>query len=156
MNVFLEFHKIVQGLQQEKVKYAVIGGVAMAFHSYARFTQDIDILTKSSELDRIKEILSKEGYVLSSDPWKFRDQVELHRFLKVDEDGDEMIIDIMVSGSERHDRVIDEALEAFSKETGIVRVAQKDDLIWLKSQRNSAIDKADIETLQNENEDQEH
>lgn len=155
MNVFLEFHRIVQGLQQAKVKYAVIGGVAMAFHSYARFTEDIDILTKSSELDQIRKILTSEGYHLSSKPWKFRDQIELHRFLKIDHDGDEMIIDIMVSGSDRHDQVVDDALEAYSKHTGTVRVARKEDLIWLKSQRNSAIDQADIQTLENENEDEE-
>jgi hypothetical protein len=77
----------------------LLGGVAMAFHSYARFTKDIDIL---------------------------------------------------VPGSDRQDQIIDEALEAYSKQTGNVRVAKKDDLIWLKEQRNSTIDKDDIEVLKNE------
>jgi hypothetical protein len=152
MNVFLEFHKIVLGLQAAKVKYAVIGGVAMAFHSYARFTQDIDILIKGSEMDQIREILKKEGYELSSKPWRFSSQIELHRFLKIDEDGDEMIIDIMVSENDRHDQVIEDALEAYSEHTGMVRVARREDLIWLKSQRNSPIDQADIEILKNEKE----
>lgn len=152
MNVFLEFHKIVLGLQAANVKYAVIGGVAMAFHSYARFTQDIDILTKGSELDQIQDILRKEGYELSSKPWRFSSQIELHRFLKIDEDGDEMIIDIMVSGNDLYDQVIEDALEAYSEHTGMVRVARREDLIWLKSQRNSPIDQADIGILKNEKE----
>ena len=39
MNVFFEFHKVVKGLQDRKVRYAVIGGVAMAFHSYCAVYQ---------------------------------------------------------------------------------------------------------------------
>ncbi len=149
MNVFFEFHKVVKGLQARKVKYAVIGGVAMAFHSYARFTKDIDILTAASELDAIGEILEKEGYRRSGEPWSFKSRLTLHRFWKID-DGDEMVVDILVSGCERHDRIIDEALEAFSKHTGVVFVAKKSDLIWLKEQRNSPLDKADIEALKHD------
>ena len=154
MNVFFEFHKLVQELEQRKVTYAVIGGVAMAFHAYARFTKDIDILTKDSELEQIERILLKEGYKITGEPWTFKNKMELHRFWKI-EDGDEMIIDILVSGSERHDQIIDEALTAYSKHTGSVRVAKKEDLIWLKRQRNSPIDQADIEILENDT-DKEH
>ena len=149
MNVFFEFHKVVKGLQERKVKYAVIGGVAMAFHSYARFTKDIDILTVESELDAIREILETEGYRPSGEPWSFKSQLTLHRFWKVDE-GDEMVVDILVAGCERHDQIINEALDAYSKHTGLVIVAKKEDLIWLKEQRNSPLDKADIERLKNE------
>ena len=82
MNVFFEFHKVVKGLQERKVKYAVIGGVAMAFHSYARFTKDIDLLAKESDLDVISEILKKEGYRRSGEPWAFKSRLTLHRLLK--------------------------------------------------------------------------
>ncbi|MEN7972206.1 MAG: nucleotidyltransferase [Verrucomicrobiota bacterium] len=146
MNVFFEFHKVVKALQDRKVGYAVIGGVAMAFHSYARFTKDIDLLTKESELDAIAEVLDKEGYKSSGEPWTFKSLLTLHRFWKI-EDGDEMVVDILVSGCERHDRIIDEALEAYSKHTGRVFVAKREDLIWMKEQRNSPLDKADIEIL---------
>ena len=152
MNVFFEFHKVVKGLQTRKVKYAVIGGVAMAFHSYARFTKDIDILTEESELDTIAEILEKEGYRRSGEPWSFKSRLTLHRFWKID-DGDEMVIDILVSGCERHSQIIDEALEAYSKHTGSVFVAKRKDLIWLKEQRNSPLDKADIEILKHEDDE---
>lgn len=154
MNVFFDFYKLVQELEQRKVTYAVIGGVAMAFHAYARFTKDIDILTKTGELEHIETILQKEGYKKTGEPWSFKNKMELHRFWKI-ADGDEMIINILVSGSERHDQIIDEALVAFSKHTGSVRVAKKEDLIWLKRQRNSPIDQADIEILKNDS-DKEH
>jgi hypothetical protein len=38
MNVFYEFHKIVQHLQAERVEYALIGGVAVAVHTTPRFS----------------------------------------------------------------------------------------------------------------------
>ena len=149
MNVFFEFHKLVKELQHRKVEYAVIGGVAMAFHAYARFTRDIDILTKPSELDEMENILKGEGYTSSGDPWSFKNQLTLHRFWKIT-DGDEMIIDILVADSKRCNQIIEDALIAYSKQTGSVRVAKKQDLIWLKSQRNSPIDQADIEVLKND------
>ena len=155
MNVFFEFHKIVQGLQKENISYALIGGVAMAYHAYARFTKDIDILTRNTELEGIRKILEKEGYRVSGDPWQFKNQLTLHRYWKA-EGEEEMVIDILVSGSARQDKIIDDALESYSENTGIVRVATKEDLIWLKSQRNSLIDQADIKTLRNEEQEEKH
>lgn len=150
MNVFFEFHKIVLHLQSEGIAYALIGGVAVAFHAEPRFTKDIDVLIRESDLDKVSAILTNEGYFLSADPWMFTDcKLTLHRFLKIS-DGNEMMIDIMVPGDERYDKIIDNALTIESEGTGIVRVAAKNDLIWLKKQRNSKQDQADIERLKHE------
>ena len=149
MNVFFEFHKIVQELEKENVSYALIGGVAMAFHDQARFTKDIDLLTDEGQLATIETILKKQGYQASNSRLSFKGGLDLKRFWKV-EDGDEMVIDVLMGKTSRHAEVIQKALEAHSKGTGIVRVATREDLIWLKSQRNSALDKADIEHLEND------
>ena len=150
MNVFFEFHKIVLHLQSEGIAYALIGGVAIAFHAEPRFTKDIDILIRESDLDRVSTILKNAGYFPSAPSWMFKDcKLTLHRFLKIS-DHDEMMIDIMVPGDKRYDKIIDNALTIESEGTGIVRVAAKNDLIWLKSQRNSKQDQADIERLNNE------
>lgn len=63
---------------------------------------------------------------------------------------DEMIVDVLVAGDDRHEEIIANALEAESEGTGVVRVASKSDLIWLKRQRNSKQDQADIERLHDE------
>ncbi len=150
MNVFYEFHKIVQHLQADRIEYVLIGGVAVAFHAEPRFTKDIDLLIQERELGRVGEVLKSEGYLKLSDPWTFRNsKLTLHRFIKID-DMDEMIVDVLVAGDDRHLEIIANALEAESKGTGVVRVASKDDLIWLKRQRNSKKDQADIESLENE------
>ena len=149
MNVFYEFSKIVKELEDLKIQYALVGGVAMAFHAEMRFTKDIDILLDPNDLEKIRKILKKEGYFESSSPWTFKQTpLTLHRFLKV-QDNEEMVIDVMIGKTKRHSMVINNALEAESNE-GVIRVAAKKDLIWMKRFRNSKQDQADIEKLENE------
>jgi hypothetical protein len=84
MNVFEEFKRIVVELERQEVRYALVGGVAMAFYSEPRFTIDIDILVDTDDFDKAKGLLEKEGYFESASPWVFRNvAIELHRFLKI-------------------------------------------------------------------------
>jgi hypothetical protein len=150
MNIFNEFHKIVRHFQAEGIAYALVGGVAVAFHAEPRFTKDIDLLVREVDLERVTKILNREGYSKSSSPWILGDSnLALHRFLKV-EDTDAMVIDILVAGDDRHEQIIANAVEAESEGAGVVRVADKVDLIWLKRQRNSKQDQADIARLSDE------
>ncbi len=149
MNIFDEFIEIIKHIERDKLRYALVGGVAMAFYAEARFTQDIDLLIEPNDFDKAVRILEKHGYFESTEPWTFRTTpLTLHRFLKVIEN-DQMIIDLLVAGNKRHLKIIHNALEA-QGEYGIARVADKSDIIWLKRKRNSLQDQADIERLENE------
>jgi len=122
----------------------------VAFHTEPRFTKDVDLLIRESELARVTGALKREGYFRSSSPWTFKDsELTLHRFMKV-EDLDEMLVDVLVAGDDRHEQIIANALEAESEATGLVRVATKSDLIWLKRKRNSKQYQADIARLEDE------
>ena len=149
MDVFKEFSKIVKRLEKGKMKYALVGGVAMAFHSEPRFTRDIDLLLDPDDLKAMRDILKKEGYFVSTSPWTFQKAgLTLHRFLKI-KDEEEMIIDVLIPETDRYKEIILNAIEAESDE-GKVRIATKKDLIWLKRIRNSKQDQVDIENLENE------
>jgi len=149
MNVFEEFNRLVKDLERHKVKYALVGGVAMAFYTEPRFTRDIDLLVDSEDYEKAKGILEKDGYFESASPWTFRKvAIELHRFLKVSPE-DEMMIDILVAKAEEVRRIIRDAVEAESEE-GRVVLANRKDLIWLKGLRDSKQDQADIEKLEDE------
>jgi nitrogen regulatory protein PII len=149
MNVFEEFKRLVSELENQKVRYALVGGVAMAFYTEPRFTRDIDILVDSEDFENTKGILEKIGYFESASPWTFRKvAIELHRFLKVIPE-DEMMIDILVAKDEEVRRIIEDAVEAASAE-GRVWLANKKDLIQLKRARDSKQDLADIEKLEND------
>ena len=148
MDVFEEFKRLVLELQKQAVRYALVGGVAMAFYTEPRFTRDIDLLVDSDDFEKTKGILERAGYFESASPWTFPEvAIELHRFLKVAGEEDEMLIDILVAKDEEVRSIIRNAVEADSEE-GRLLVANKRDLIWLKRTRDSRQDQADIERLE--------
>ena len=51
-SVHKTLRKIVKRLEQLQVPYAVVGGMAMFFHGYRRFTEDVDILVTAEGLAR--------------------------------------------------------------------------------------------------------
>jgi len=58
-------------------------------------------------------------------------------------------LDVLTANEKRSKQIIKNALEAES-EQGIVRVATKKDLIWMKKQRDSDQDKVDIKKLEDD------
>ena len=146
MNIFDEFTEIIKHIAREKIRYALVGGVAMAFYAEPRF---LPVLIEPNDFEKVSLILEKNGYFESAEPWTFKaTPLTLHRFLKVIEN-DQMFIDLLVAGEEKHFKIIQNAIEA-QGEYGIVYVAEKSDIIWLKRKRNSLQDQADIERLANE------
>lgn len=57
----ISIERILKTLEQEKVAYAIIGGVAVVLHGYVRFTKDIDLLIDFSKenVARFAKSLSK-------------------------------------------------------------------------------------------------
>lgn len=150
MNIFFEFHKIAMRLQERDIPYALIGGVAMAFHTRPRFTKDIDLLVTQDVLEDVAAVLTKENYSETASPWTFKDtSLTLHRYLKV-EDEDEMMIDVLVAGDLAHRQMIDRAEIVESETLGQIRVVRREDLIDLKRARDSKLDQADIEELESD------
>ncbi len=149
MNVFEKFKRLVLELEKQKVRYALVGAVAMAFYAEPRFTRDIDILVVGDDFDKTKNILEKDGYFESTTPWTFRNvAIELHRFLKISAaSADPMMIDLLIANDEEVGRIVQNAVKAESAE-GSVMLADKKDLIWLKKFRDSKQDQADIERLE--------
>lgn len=147
MNIFDEFTEIIKYIEQEKIRYAIVGGVAMAFYAEPRFTQDIDMLLEPNDFDKARRILEQNGYFESAEPWTFKNtHLTLHRFFKVI-GNDQMLIDLLVAGEKKHLEIIENSLLA-QGEHGVAHVAAKADIIWLKKQRNSLQDQADIERLE--------
>ena len=55
--------RIVERLDQLGIPYAIAGGMAMFFHGYRRFTEDVHILVTAEGLRRIHEELEGRGYL---------------------------------------------------------------------------------------------
>ena len=86
MNLYDAFFDMARQLQQRQIDYAVVGGIALAFHDVPRLTRDIDILIKPDDLEAVQQILEELGYHASAPPWTFRKtRLTRHRFLKLEE-----------------------------------------------------------------------
>ncbi len=61
--VHKSMQKIVRRLDELGVPYAIAGGMALFFHGYRRFTEDIDILVTPAGLEEIHRQLEGLGYL---------------------------------------------------------------------------------------------
>lgn len=55
--------KIARRLDDLEIDYVLTGGLAIYFHGYRRFTEDVDLLVTPDSLQRIHESLEGLGYV---------------------------------------------------------------------------------------------
>jgi hypothetical protein len=55
--------QFLKSLQDEEVKYLLVGGFAMAFHGYVRATHDLDLWIKddAENLSKLKRVLKTNG-----------------------------------------------------------------------------------------------
>ena len=148
MNVFLEFHKIARRLEDGKVRYALIGGIAMSFYGPLRATKDIDFLVCEEDFDAIRSAIESEGFSDNKSSMTFSGGLSLHRFLKF-APGEEMplMVDVLVAATEYHKSVVQRAVPVRLEGTGDILLAAAEDMIRLKSARNSGQDQDDIQVL---------
>jgi predicted nucleotidyltransferase len=57
-----QIEEVVGALNDAKVPFALIGGLALASHKVVRATRDIDLLVDNDDGDRIASLLAKLGY----------------------------------------------------------------------------------------------
>ena len=62
-DVHATLRRVTQRLADERIPYAVIGGMALPAHGFSRFTEDVDILTTREGLETIHQRLVGRGYV---------------------------------------------------------------------------------------------
>jgi hypothetical protein len=64
MNIQPDFEELLRLLEKHSVDYMIVGGYAVAFHGYPRFTKDIDIFfsTDKENVARIKNALHEFGF----------------------------------------------------------------------------------------------
>ncbi len=149
MNIYNEFFSIIKKLNEADIQYVVVGGIALSFHTQPRYTKDIDFLLLAEGIDDLKSILKKMGYTFEATPWTFKNtNITLHRLTKI-EGEDSLTIDLLLDNEEKHKEIIKNAIVE-ETEYGLIRIASREDLIWMKRLRNSKQDIADIEALEND------
>ena len=64
MNIQQDFEELLQLLEKHNVEYLIVGGYAVAYHGFPRFTKDIDVFYKNSNqnIDLLKTALLEFGF----------------------------------------------------------------------------------------------
>ena len=64
MEIPQDFRDLLHLFNEQKVKYLVVGGYALAFHGAPRFTGDIDLWVRTSaeNVDKIINALNEFGF----------------------------------------------------------------------------------------------
>ncbi|MBN1306832.1 MAG: nucleotidyltransferase [Chitinispirillaceae bacterium] len=64
MEIRPHFSELLKLLEDKNVEYVIVGGYAMAYHGYPRFTKDIDIFYRntSENIKRIRTALIGFGF----------------------------------------------------------------------------------------------
>lgn len=64
-DVFTTLQNLTRRLDEEKIPYALVGGLALAAHGFVRMTQDVDILMTRDGLESFSQKFLGRGYVLA-------------------------------------------------------------------------------------------
>ena len=62
-DVHRTLHELARDLSKAGIDYAVVGGMALNAHGYARETVDVDVLVRPADLARFAELYAGRGYV---------------------------------------------------------------------------------------------
>jgi hypothetical protein len=150
MNLLSELNEIIKRLNDEKVDYALCGGLAVAIYGFVRATEDIDLLILLKDIVKIKNILLNNGYTIEANPITFQsDKVKIERITKIDQKkGDAISVDLLLVTPEI-EKVWD-SIQTLIWNGMELSIVSKQGLIDLKKLRNSKQDQADIEYLMKE------
>lgn len=109
-------YKFLNILNKNKISYCVLGGVALNAYCEPILTLDFDCVVSSSQLERLKNILKKEGFKFKSHP---------HTWELTSKNSD---LRIQIQRNGRYQDFIDNAKEL--KVLGYkMKIAKKEDLL---------------------------
>ncbi len=147
MDILDELKELIVKLQQEKIEYALCGGLAMAIYALPRATLDIDILIEAHSLETTRRAVHDLGFTFEAVPMEFHGgKIHIHRLSKIEPGtGETLILDLLIVTP-----AVKGAWDGRTKvewQYGDITVVSPEGLILLKSLRGSGQDEDDINFL---------
>ncbi len=144
-----ELDGLISALNENKIEYAVCGGLALTIHGFPRATFDIDILIRPESLERAYEIAAEKGYDIRGLDISFKERaVEIQRISKIDDNGEVLSLDLLLVTPQVQD--VWETREKIDFLGNQLSVVSQIGLIKMKMLAGRLQDLADIERLKNE------
>lgn len=152
------YEEILREFQKQKVKYILVGGIAVNLLGSFRNTADMGILVEMSDdnLAKIVKILKKKGYRVKQpvDPVGIADKKTREDWIKNKhmrafnfyKDSELKEVDIIIKSSISYEKAKDDIIRIKSGDITLP-VISIDNLIKMKKNTGRDIDKLDIKTL---------
>jgi hypothetical protein len=147
MEILDELRRLIARLAEERIEYALCGGLAMAVYALPRATLDIDILIEASSLDLTKRTVQELGFTVGAIPMQFHGgKICIDRVSKI-EPGTGEILSLDLLHVTPAIRQAWETRTSVEWEGGTLSVVSPQGLILLKSLRQSGQDQDDVRHL---------
>ncbi len=148
-SLFDELSFLVRRFNEERLDYALCGGLALAIHGFPRATFDIDFLIRPESLDRAYEIAAEHGFDIKGLDMSFKERaVEIRRVSKIDDDGNVISLDLLLVTPMVED--VWESREEFEWESLELWVVSRGGLMRMKSLAGRDKDLIDLGRLKGE------
>jgi hypothetical protein len=146
VDFFAELKAVLAALDAFGVDYALCGAVALAIHGAPRATQDIDLLARAADLDKVRGAVRSCGFVLEALPMTFAaSSITVHRFTKIIE-GAPFMVDMLEA--EGPLAAVWETRLKLDWQEGRVGVVSREGLVTLKLAAGRPQDVADLKRLE--------
>ena len=148
LDIYDELRALTAVLDEQKIDYALCGGMAMAVHDRPRMTIDIDLLIQAESLEKVMGLAAALGYKIRGKDLSFANgAVEIRRVSKIDADsGDLLSLDFLLVTPQI--RMAWNSRVESEWEGGTLWVVSRTGLIALKQLRRSGQDLDDIKALE--------
>lgn len=145
MRLFEHLIKVVATLDAAAIDYALVGGLAVAVWGAPRATQDIDLLVRPEDVERILDKVKPLGFRLKAFPMTFTGGMRMQRVSRIEE-GSLLTLDLLL---------VDENLEPvfasrqrFEVDGRPIWVASREGLIQMKVAAGRPQDALDVQSLE--------
>lgn len=78
-----DFKEFIASLNANQVRYLIIGGYAVAFHGYPRYTKDIDIWIERSAVNAARMVKALEDFGFGSLGLEVKDFLEVDQIIQL-------------------------------------------------------------------------
>ena len=146
LNLYEELRHVIEALEAAGIRYALAGGVAVSLYTVPRATEDIDILIRGDDLERVAATLAPLGFAKAGVPMRVAGgRLAIQRVVKIS-GSDLLPVDFLTP--------VDPLLSPLLQDRSPVEVEGRQ--LWvvgikslreLKRLRGSTQDQADLEAL---------
>lgn len=140
-----DFKEFLQSLNDNNVRYLVIGGYALAFHGHPRYTKDLDIWIDLEETNASKVVQALQDFGFSSLELKPDDFMEPDTTIQLGYPPSRIDLLIGLKGASFAEAFLNRHQEMLDGIT--VNVIDKTNLILLKREAGHPQDLADLDNL---------